>query len=161
MVHKTPLGWVLERVRYTAMEIVNEKIEHLIVLKDGIVAHRVVGDEDKVHINPKLTEDSIVIHNHPSELTFSGDDVAVSAEQNCWLAAVVTPYMIGYLERPQGGWPNPKSIYLESFMEGMAHGNDLNTSNKVRDASIHRMAASIGAFYWVEYNWQLNLIELK
>ena len=160
---ENPIGWILEQIRYAAAKIYDKPHECLLVMDPltGEIIHEISGLEDEVKVDPMLTLDMIVIHNHPKNLTFSGADLAVSAEQNCAMAVVATTTMLCYLERPEAGWPDPAGIYLDSVMEGVIYGEALNTDNDIRDSSIHHLSADMGAFYWIELEWLRNLIDGK
>jgi hypothetical protein len=158
------LGWTLELVRYAALTIVEEEDEHVLVLDPltGEVVHHEVGNGDEVRVDPAITRNMVVLHNHRIDLTFSGEDLAASAEQDCMLAVVVTDRALYFLERPQAGWPKPTVLFFDATMEGSFHGaNLLNTCPTTRDGLIHHIAADHGAFYWCERDWRLNLIDDK
>ena len=156
-----PTGWgkLLQFLYQAADWIADEKHEVLLVIdpQSGRILHREDGGPEEVQVNPELTEGRVVMHNHPAEFTFSGDDIAVTAEQKAWLAVVVTQEHLYFLEQPESGWPPVGGIYLDSVLLGMDAGPGVNTDNQVREETIRNLAASTGAYYWSQNRWRVNM----
>lgn len=159
----TPRGWgkLLFGIYQAADWIVDHTHEVILILEpdNGRIIHRVDGElgSKEVHLQSELTKGRIVIHNHPDEFTFSGEDVAASAEQDVWLAVVVTHHDLYFLECPEDGWPSPQGIWFDGIMAGVTYGDALNTDNAVREEAIREIVASAGGFYWRQCAWRDNM----
>lgn len=157
-----PKGWgkLLHDIYQAADWIVDEDHEVLLIIDplSGYIIRRIDGGQDLTVMNDSpLTKDRVVMHNHTDEFTFSGEDVAASAEQDAWLSIVVTHHDLYFIERPLDGWGKPGVIHLNAMIEAMQRGDALNTDNAVREEAIRDLAVEANAYYWRQCGWRDNM----
>lgn len=148
-------GELYEAVRCAARKIANEPLEHgMIVNLNGELETHILGDENVVRLTGLPTKDKIVLHNHPeSDQSFSVPDIAASAEQDCYIAIVVTSERLYCLFRPSGGWP-PVGV---AFMDAMLLTQLKCANSSACDRTVCEHCTLGGAAVdWVAEEWETN-----
>lgn len=97
----------VKSIQQAIQKIRFEKKEHLYVFKKGMQVRRFVGEKSYVNIPIEYLfelKDSTVVHNHPSNTTFSIDDVQSAVKYDVFQLYVVTNYFFYSIKRPEKGW---------------------------------------------------------
>jgi hypothetical protein len=123
--------------------------------ESGREISRIKGNIHTVcHESLEITKDHIVLHNHVRDMTFSGQDLAASAEQDAYMAVVVTSRTLYFVKRPPEGWPNAGGIYFDTMLHAMLGDGDLNNDNWHRHSIMQELTDQIDADYWYITNWK-------
>jgi len=89
--------------RYDMADWRNDKWETAIIVKNGKYAFEVKGDESAVRLTKnqlRQTRGSVVVHNHPTNGSFSQEDIDMAFAQDLEEIRVITPGGYVYRFRP-------------------------------------------------------------
>ncbi|MEX2513514.1 MAG: hypothetical protein WD398_11455 [Cyclobacteriaceae bacterium] len=97
----------VKSIRQAIQKIRFEKEEYLYVFKNGKQFRRYRGEKSYVNIPLEYLfelKDTSLVHNHPSDTTFSLDDVQSAVKYNVRELLVVTKQYVYSIKRPENGW---------------------------------------------------------
>lgn len=108
-----------------ALEIIDERIEHGVVVRDGRELFQKAGAHNYIEFSAAeiaAMEDARLIHNHHISSHLSPDDVAFAVQNN--LAEIQAVCYMGNgqysrhcMARPPGGWPDPAELVIAVYSQ--------------------------------------------
>jgi hypothetical protein len=115
--------------------------EHLYVMKDGRQIRKFIGEVNYINIPPQYLfelKDTQLIHNHPSNNTFSIEDIRMAIFHNVKEMYVVTKDFIYSVKRPDE-WP----INMEDKVTNMVFNKSRSIANEVVDKMVSQFEIGV------------------